>query len=147
MLYIADFMREFHTKLYEVTPEDLKRELSKHERIVKHTLYMVMGQHEHFKHETAKHFQERFHVRIDQLASDFRTWKRAGCKPYAKPKQYVSGRIAGASKRAFDIILNKYILESGGGIRHQEKAGHIGPNSSLLLKKREEDEVISSDAA
>lgn len=139
MLYIADFMRDFHTKLYEVTPEDLKRELTKHERTVKHTLYMVMGQHEHFKNEHASHFQERFHVRIDQMASDFRTWKRAGCKPYAKPKQYVSGRIAGASKKAFDMVLNHYMLESGGPIRQQQERATDQVDRRLILEAREDD--------
>ena len=111
MLYIADFLREFHKKLYEVAPDEVRRDISKQERVIKHTLYTVMGQHEFFKKEHAVHFQERFHVRIDQMASDYRTWKRAGCKAYAKPKQFVSGRVAGASKKAFDQILNKYLLQ------------------------------------
>ncbi len=138
MLYIADFMRDFHTKLYEVTPEDLKRDLAKHERTVKHTLYMVMGQHEHFRNEDAALFQEKFHVRIDQMASDFRTWKRAGCKPYAKPKQFVSGRIAGASKKAFDMVLNRYIVESGGPIRRAERVSEYQEDRSFILEVREE---------
>ena len=147
MLYIADFMREFHSTLHEVTPEDLKRDLTKHERIIKHTLYMVMGQHEHFKHEDAVKFQEKFHVRIDQMASDFRTWKRAGCKAYAKPKQYVSGRVAGASKKAFDLVLNKYILESGGSLRSgQVDAYQAAPDPSLILDTKADD-VLADDAA
>jgi hypothetical protein len=110
MLFIADFMRDFHVRLHEIAPEDVKRDIVKHERVVKHTLYMVMGQHEHFRKEDAARFQELFHVRIDQMASDYATWKRAGCKPYARPKQYVSGRVAGASKKAFDQVLNSYLL-------------------------------------
>jgi|266.fasta.fasta_contig_21_3449421_length_530_multi_7_in_0_out_0_1 hypothetical protein len=110
MLMISDFMRDFQKRLYEVTPEDLKRELTKHERVVKHALYMVMGQYEHFRRDDAIKFQERFHVKIDQMASDYQTWKRAGCKSYAKPKQFISGRIAGASKKAFDQMLNVYLL-------------------------------------
>ncbi len=146
MLYIADFMRDFHTKLYEVTPEELKRDLAKHERTVKHTLYMVMGQHEHFRNEDATLFQEKFHVRIDQMASDFRTWKRAGCKPYAKPKQFVSGRVAGASKKAFDMVLNKYILESRGPIRRAERVSELQEDRSYLLEVREDDFPVG-DAA
>lgn len=110
MLMISDFMRDFQKRLFEVTPEDLKRELTKHERVVKHALYMVMGQYEVFRKDDAVKFQERFHVKIDQMASDYQTWKRAGCKSYAKPKQYISGRIAGASKKAFDQILNLYLV-------------------------------------
>ena len=103
-------MRDFQKRLFEVTPEDLKRELTKHERVVKHALYMIMGQYEVFRKEDAVRFQERFHVKIDQMASDYQTWKRAGCKTYAKPKQYISGRIAGASKKAFDQTLNLYLV-------------------------------------
>lgn len=143
MLYIADFMKDFHLKLYEVTPEDLKRELTKHERVVKHTLYMVMGQHEHFRHDDAKAFQEKFHVRIDQMASDYRTWKRAGCKPYAKPKKYVSGRIAGASKKAFDMVLNKYMVEAG-GVRPQTISTEELVDRSLILEEKSD---LVDDAA
>lgn len=110
MLLISEFMRDFHQKLYEVAPEEVKREIVKQERVIKHTVYMVMGQHEFFKKADAVRFQERFHVRIDQMAGDYRTWKNAGCKTYAKPKQYVSGRVAGASKKAFDQVLNTYLL-------------------------------------
>ena len=110
MLKIADFMREFYIKLHDVVPEDLKRELAKHERVVKHALYMVVGEKEIFHKMDASRFQEKFHVKMDQMAGDYHTWKRAGCKAYAKPKQYVSGRIAGASKKAFDLVLNAYLL-------------------------------------
>ena len=112
MLPISDFMRDFYQTLYSVAPEEVKREISKQERVVKHTLYMIMSQHELFDAKDARHFQERFHVRIDQMASDYHTWKKAGCKAYAKPKQFVSGRVAGASKKAFDQVLNTYILKS-----------------------------------
>lgn len=137
-------MRDFHAKLYEVTPEDLKRDLTKHERTVKHTLYMVMGQHEHFQSDDAKAFQEKFHVRIDQMASDYRTWKRAGCKPYAKPKKYVSGRIAGASKKAFDMVLNKYMVETGSGLRPDVSLVDESQDRSLILEEKND---LVDDAA
>ena len=126
MLKIADFMKDFYKKLHEVVPEDLKRELLKHERVVKHALYMIVGDRELFHKGDAALFQEKFHVRMDQMASDYQTWKRAGCKAYARPKQYVSGRIAGASKRAFDMILNAYILRARelDGIRAPEVPSH-----------------------
>lgn len=111
MLMIADFMRDFHKKLYDVAPEDVKREITKQERTVKHALYMVMGQFQEFRKEDAIKYQERFHVKMDQMASDYHTWKRGGCKAYAKPKQYISGRVAGASKKAFDQVLNAYLTQ------------------------------------
>ena len=110
MLKISEFMKDFYVKLNDVVPEDLKRELAKHERIVKHALYMVVAGKELFYTADASKFQEKFHVKMDQMASDYQTWKRAGCKAYAKPKQYVSGRIAGASKRAFDMVMSSYII-------------------------------------
>lgn len=110
MLKISEFMKDFYFKLNEVVPEDLKRELAKHERVVKHALYMVVSGKDLFYKADAARYQERFHVKMDQMAGDYQTWKRAGCKAYAKPKQYVSGRIAGASKKAFDMVLNVYIL-------------------------------------
>lgn len=103
-------MKDFYFKLNEVVPEDLKRELAKHERVVKHALYMVVSGKDLFYKVDAARYQEKFHVKMDQMAGDYQTWKRAGCKAYAKPKQYVSGRIAGASKKAFDMVLNAYIL-------------------------------------
>ncbi len=133
MLKISDFMRDFTIKLHEVVPEDLKRELAKHERVVKHALYMVVGEKELFHKMDASRFQEKFHVKMDQMASDYHTWKRAGCKAYAKPKQYVSGRIAGASKKAFDLILNVYLL------RAREVDGMpvmaMEPRESLILEE------------
>ena len=110
MLKISEFMKDFYVKLNDVVPEDLKRELAKHERIVKHALYMVVAGKELFYTADASKFQEKFHVKMDQMASDYQTWKRAGCKAYAKPKQYVTGRIAGASKRAFDMVMSSYII-------------------------------------
>ena len=110
MLNISEFMKDFYFKLNEVVPEDLKRELAKHERVVKHALYMVVSGKDLFYQVDAARYQEKFHVKMDQMAGDYHTWKRAGCKAYAKPKQYVSGRIAGASKKAFDMVLNAYIL-------------------------------------
>lgn len=125
-------MRDFYKELNNVTPEDLKRELSKQERVVKHALYVIMGEHEYFQREHAVKFQERFHVRIDQMAADYQTWKRAGCKPYAKPKQYVSGRIAGASKKAFDRVLNTYLLKT------KEMQGRIETLSFTVPSQEEE---------
>ena len=110
MLKIADFIRDFYRKLHEVVPEDLKRELNKYERVVKHALYMVVGQYDLFHKGEAPSLQERFHIKMDQMVSDYQTWKRGGCKAYAKPKQYVSGKIAGASKKAFDLVLNTYLV-------------------------------------
>ncbi len=110
MLKISEFMKDFYVKLNDVVPEDLKRELAKHERVVKHALYMVVAGKDLFYSADAAKFQEKFHVKMDQMASDYQTWKRAGCKAYAKPKQYVSGRIAGASKKAFDMVLSSYII-------------------------------------
>lgn len=112
MLLISEFMRDFQKKLYEVAPEEVKREITKQERIIKHTIFVVMGQHEFFKRVDAVKFQEKFHVRIDQMAGDYRTWKNAGCKTYARPKQFVSGKVAGVSKKAFDQVLNSYMLRS-----------------------------------
>ena len=109
-MHIADFKRDFYKKLFEVAPEEVHREITKQQKAVKNTLFTVMGGHDRIVAELAVKFQERFHVRIDQMASDYRTWKRAGCKPYAKPKQFVSGKVAGASKKAFDQVLGAYLL-------------------------------------
>lgn len=138
MLFISDFMRDFHAKLHEVTPEEVKRDLSKHERVVKHALYMVMGQHEYFASQDAVKFQEMFHVRIDQMASDYRTWKRAGCKAYARPKQYVSGRVAGASKKAFDQVLNTYLLKTKQLKRTDVEASVMAENQESVGAQKEE---------
>lgn len=110
-MLISDFMSLFIKRLYEVVPEDAQRDLVKQDRTVKHALYLVMGKYQRLRKDLAVPFQEKFHLRIDQLAADYRTWKRAGCKGYARPKQYVSGPIAGASKKAFDHTLGTYLLE------------------------------------
>jgi len=141
MLKIADFMRDFYVKLNEVVPEDLKRELSKYERVVKHALYMIIGEKEQFHRMDAARFQEKFHVKMDQMASDYHTWKRAGCKAYARPKQYVTGRIAGASKKAFDMILNTYLLraiEIEGVMPREER------EESLILDEGGEGEPLNA---
>lgn len=129
MLMISDFMRDFHKKLYEVAPEEVKREITKQERAVRHALYMVVGQFQEFRKEDAIKYQERFHVRIDQMASDYHTWKRGGCKTYAKPKQYISGRVAGASKKAFDQVLNTYLLQT------RSLAPKVEPNKLVLQEE------------
>ncbi len=143
MLKISEFMKDFYVKLNDVVPEDLKRELAKHERIVKHALYMVVAGKELFYTADAAKFQEKFHVKMDQMASDYQTWKRAGCKAYAKPKQYVTGRIAGASKRAFDMVMSSYI------IRLREMQGvqsFVQPerDSGLLVLEESGEEPLSA---
>jgi hypothetical protein len=101
---------------------------------------MVMGQSEHFVRQDAAKFQEMFHVRIDQMASDYRTWKRAGCKPYARPKQYVSGRVAGASKKAFDQVLNTYLLKAKTfQYRDQEEFASIQKNGLDEFESQEKE--------
>ncbi|MCH9624736.1 MAG: hypothetical protein S4CHLAM27_11360 [Chlamydiia bacterium] len=110
-MLVSDFMSLFVKRLYEVLPEDAKRDLIKQDRTVKHALYMVMGKYQRLRKDLATPFQEKFHLRMDQLAADYRTWKRAGCKTYARPKQYISGQIAGASKKAFDFALGTFLLD------------------------------------
>ncbi len=110
-MLVSDFMSLFVKRLYEVIPEDGKRDLIKQDRTVKHALYMVMGKYQRVRKDLASPFQEKFHLRMDQLAADYRTWKRAGCKTYARPKQYISGQIAGASKKAFDYTLGTFLLD------------------------------------
>ncbi len=110
MLYISDFINDFQKKLQEIAPEEIKKEMLKHEKIIKHTLYMVVGHCECFMKDDAVKFQERFHVKIDQMVSDYYTWKKAGCKINTKPKQYVTGKIANTSKKAFDQVLNSYLI-------------------------------------
>ena len=110
-MLVSDFMSLFVKRLYEAVPEDHRRDLIKQDRTVKHALYMVMGKYQRLRKDLATPFQEKFHLRMDQLAADYRTWKRAGCKSYARPKQYISGHIAGASKKAFDFTLGTYLLE------------------------------------
>ena len=143
MLKISEFMRDFYVKLNDVVPEDLKRELAKHERVVKHALYMVVAGKDLFVRADAAKFQEKFHVKMDQMAGDYHTWKRAGCKAYAKPKQYVSGRIAGASKKAFDMVLNTYLLR----VRELEGAAFNETNSNreeLLVLDESGEEPLSA---
>lgn len=101
-MLVSDFMSLFVKRLYDEMPEDAKRDLIKQDRTVKHALYLVMGKYQRLRKELAISFQEKFHLKMDQLSADYRTWKRAGCKSYARPKQYVSGQVAGASKKAFD---------------------------------------------
>lgn len=145
MLTISSFLKEFHQKLHEVAPEEVKRDVLKQERVIKHTLFMIMGQHEHFHEKDAVHFQERFHVRIDQMASDYQTWKRAGCKSYAKPKQYVSGKVAGVSKKAFDQVLNTYIIQY-----RARELSNIKPNTpkvEMLRQPMETDDFLLPEAS
>lgn len=120
-MLVSEFMRNFYKKLYEVAPEEVHRDLTKQERAVKHVLYMVMGDKNRLTYKEASYYQERFHVRIDQLASDYRTWKRAGCKAYARPKQYVSGKVAGASKKAFDYVLGTFLIHARNQVSELER--------------------------
>ena len=110
-MLVSDFMSLFVKRLYEVMPEDAMRDLVKQDRTVKHALYLVMGKYQRLRKDLAISFQEKFHLKMDQLSADYRTWKRAGCKSYARPKQYVSGQVANASKKSFDYILGSYLLE------------------------------------
>ena len=115
-MLVSDFMSLFVKRLYEVIPEDEKRELIKQDRTVKHALYMVMGKYQRLRKDLASPFQEKFHLRIDQLTADYRTWKRAGCKAYARPKQYITGQVASSSKKAFDYTLGTFLLD----LKHRE---------------------------
>ena len=110
-MLVSDFMSLFIQRLYEVIPEDAKRDLIKQDRTVKHALYMVMGKYQRLRKDLATPFQEKFHLRLDQLTADYRTWKRAGCKAYARPKQYITGLVASSSKKAFDYTLGTYLLD------------------------------------
>lgn len=110
-MLVSDFMSDFVKRLYEIIPEDSKRDLIKQDKAIKHGLYLVMGKYQRLRKDLATPFQEKFHLRVDQLAADYRTWKNAGCKGYARPKQYVSGPVAYASKKAFDYTLGTYLLE------------------------------------
>ena len=109
-MLVFEFIEHFEKKLHEIVPEEAKRDLEKQKRTVKNTLYSLASDKERIREQDAIWLQERFHIRMDQLASDYRTWKRAGCKTYARPKQYISGPIARTSKRAFDTILNQLLL-------------------------------------
>ncbi len=142
MLKISEFMKDFYIKLDVVVPEDLKRELAKHERVVKHALYMVVSGKDLFQLGDAPRFQEKFHVKMDQMAGDYHTWKRAGCKAYAKPKQYVSGRIAGAAKKAFDLVLNTYILRLREAEGQRERVAEREGN--LLVMEESGEEPLSA---
>jgi len=116
-MLVSDFMSLFVERLYEIVPEDARRDLIKQDRTIKHALYIVMGKYERLRRDLASPFQEKFHLKMDQLAADYRTWKRAGCKSYARPKQFISGEIAGASKKAFDYTLGTFLLET----KHQRE--------------------------
>ncbi len=133
-MLVSDFMSLFVKRLYDEMPEDAKRDLIKQDRTVKHALYLVMGKYQRLRKELAISFQEKFHLKMDQLSADYRTWKRAGCKSYARPKQYVSGQVAGASKKAFDYILGSYLLE----LKNQE-------SSKIVAMPESADDVNSFD--
>ena len=110
-MLVSDFMSLFVGRLYETVPEEAKRDLIKQDKAIKHGLYLVMGKYKRLRKDLATPFQEKFHLKIDQLAADYRTWKRAGCKAYARPKQYISGTVAGVAKKAFDYTLGTFLLE------------------------------------
>ena len=116
-MLVSDFMSLFVKRLYEDVPEEVKRDLVKQDRTIKHVLHRIMSDYHRLRKELASPFQEKFHLRMDQLAADYRTWKRAGCKSYARPKQYVSGHVAGLSKKAFDYTLGVYLID----LKHQGK--------------------------
>ena len=116
-MLVSDFMSFFVKRLYETMPEEAKRDLVKQDRTVKHALYLVMGKYQRVSKDLASPFQEKFHLKMDQLAADYRTWKSAGCKSYARPKQYISGQVAGVSKKAFDFTLGTFLLD----IKHRSE--------------------------
>ncbi len=135
-MLVSEFMSLFIQRLYETMPEDAKRDLIKQDRTVKHALYLVMGKYQRLSKDLASPFQEKFHLRMDQLAADYRTWKNAGCKSYARPKQYISGQIAGVSKKAFDYTLGSYLLD----VRHKS-AEQVALNVEVIESENSWDQL------
>jgi hypothetical protein len=108
-MLVVEFLASFNKKMYEVAPKEIHRDLERQERTVKHSLFSVVGtSREVSKGEAIKH-QESFHTKIDRMAMDYKTWERGGFKSYAKPKQFVTGRVAAAAKKAFDWVLHDFL--------------------------------------
>lgn len=109
-MLVSEFLSSFNKKLYEVAPKEIHRDLERQERTVKHSLFSVVGISREVAKNQAIKYQEEFHTKIDRMAMDYKTWERGGFKRYAKPKQFVTGRVAAASKKAFDWVLNEFLI-------------------------------------
>lgn len=109
-MLVSEFLSSFNKKLYEVAPKEIHRDLERQERTVKHSLFSVVGVSRELSKNQVVKYQEDFHTRIDRMAMDYKTWERGGFKRYAKPKQFVTGRVAAASKKAFDWVLSDFLV-------------------------------------
>jgi hypothetical protein len=109
-MLVSEFLSSFNKKLYEVAPKEIHRDLERQERTVKHSLFSVVGVVRELAKNEAIKYQEDFHTKIDRMAMDYKTWERGGFKRYAKPKQFVTGRVAAASKKAFDWVLSDFLV-------------------------------------
>lgn len=137
----SEFITSFNKKLYEFAPKEIHRDLERQERAVKHTLFVALsGSKEIVKTEAIK-IQEGFHVRIDRMAMDYKTWERGGFKRYAKPKQFVTGRVAATSKKTFDWVLNEFLVN----IENKEMARETMERSSLVLGEKQEASSVAFD--
>ena len=131
----SQFIQSFVKKAYAMAGEESERHLVKQERVVRNNLFISLGGHGLLSTESAAKYQETFHTKMDQLASDFRTWKRAGCKQYARPKQIVSGPIAYISKKAFDQALNDFLLTRKAHPMMDSQIDQEDYESSIFLRK------------
>lgn len=113
---VHDFLDAFNREMNRNTKGfELRRRLKKEEKFLKWTIYHLLAEGIYL-HYAAK-YQEKFHTKVDYMAADYKTWKDAGCKHYAKPKQYVSGEIAKIAKRSFDTVLGEMILQKKGAAK------------------------------
>ena len=135
-MLISDFFNSFHYYLYSISPDEIRMDVNKHERIVKHTLFTVIGGKREVPTDQIYKMQEMVHVKIDQLAQDYRTWQRNGYKRYAKPKQYITGRVAAAAKRAFDQTLHNLIVN----LRKTQEVDQVRPRRTLVMTQEEREE-------
>ena len=108
-MLVGEFLATFNKRLYEVAPKEIHRDLERQERVVKHSLFSVVGTTRELAKGDVVKYQESFHTKIDRMATDYKTWERGGFKSYAKPKQFVTGRVAAASKKAFDWVLHDFL--------------------------------------
>ncbi len=132
MMLVSDFIKMFEQKLYSLSTQDDQRELLRQEKVIKGTLFTIIGQNQRLSVDKAVNYQESFHVRLDQLAGDYRTWRRGGCKKYAKPKQLVSGTLAALSKKSFDFVLNYFMSQST-----PTSKGSVAVDESVLTVSKE----------
>jgi hypothetical protein len=131
----SQFIQSFVQKAYAMAGEESERHLVKQERVVRNNLFVSLGGHGILTAESAAKYQETFHTKMDQLASDFRTWKKAGCKQYARPKQIVSGPIAYISKKAFDQALNDFLITQKKSLRMESQIDQEDYDSSIFLRQ------------